>query len=201
MNFKKCACTVVLAAALSASLSGCVGALVGGAAVGGMSAIDRRTTGTQADDNVMEVRVQNNALTYLKQNSTVTGFTPKISVVSYNHHVLLMGQVATPEEKAQVERIARSEQAARAVYNYIDVAPQARTFGNVTNDSAITSKVRTTLLNVQGVYPGHVKVVTYEGVTYVMGLLTPEEQAAVTQTVSTTSGVQKVVTLYENYSK
>ena len=61
--------------------------------------------------------------------------------------------------------------------------------------------MRTTLLNMHGVYPGHVKVVTYAGVTYVMGLLTPTEQAIVTNKVSTTAGVQKVVTLYEHYSK
>lgn len=198
MKIKPYAKALVIAVALSTTLGGCVAAIVGGAAVGGMSALDRRTTGAQTDDNVMELRIQNNALIYLEKNNSVKGFTPKVSVVSYNHEVLLMGQVATPEDKVQVERIARSEQAARAVYNYIDIAPQARTFGNITNDSAITSKVRTTLLNMHGVYPGHVKVVTYAGVTYVMGLLTPTEQAIVTNKVSTTAGVQKVVTLYEH---
>ena len=37
--------------------------------------------------------------------------------------------------------------------------------------------------------------------TYVMGILTPTEQAAVTEKVSTTAGVQKVVTLYQNYNQ
>ena len=55
------------------------------------------------------------------------------------------------------------------------------------------------MLGVNGVYPGRVKIVTYDGVTYVMGILTPEEQTAVTQRVSTTAGVQKVVTLYQSY--
>lgn len=50
-----------------------------------------------------------------------------------------------------------------------------------------------------GVIPSRVKIVTYEGTTYVMGILTPEEQAAVTEKVSTTAGVQKVVTLYQTY--
>ena len=59
--------------------------------------------------------------------------------------------------------------------------------------------MRTTLLGIQGVIPSRVKIVTYEGTTYVMGILTPEEQAAVTAKVSTTAGVQKVVTLYQTY--
>ena len=184
---------------LAAGLSGCEGAIVGGAAVGGASAIDRRSTGAQADDEVMELRIRNTANTYLRQNNAIEGFEPKLAVVSYNRHILLLGQVATEGEKNFVEQVARAEQSAQAVYNYIEVAPQARTFGNVSADTWSTTKVRTTLLGIQGVIPSRVKIVTYEGTTYVMGILTPEEQAAVTAKVSTTAGVQKVVTLYQTY--
>ena len=59
--------------------------------------------------------------------------------------------------------------------------------------------MRTTLIGTKGVSANHVKVVTYNGVTYVMGILTPEEQALVSNTVSTTAGVQQVVTLYETF--
>ena len=50
-----------------------------------------------------------------------------------------------------------------------------------------------------GVYFGHVKVVTYDGTAYVMGILAPNQQAAVTERVRTTPGVREVVTLYETY--
>lgn len=191
--------SLLLSLTLAATLSGCTTAIVGGAAAAGNSALDRRSTGAQADDNIMEVRIRSTAIDYLRQNNQVSGIEPKLSVVSYNRHILLLGQVATEEEKQFVERVARAEQSAQTVYNYISVSPQARTFGNVSADTWGTTKVRTTLLGIQGVYPGRVKIVTYDGVTYVMGILTPEEQAAVTQRVSTTSGVQKVVTLYQNY--
>lgn len=201
MSLKQHAKTLLVSAALTAGLSGCVGALVGGAAVGGASALDRRSTGAQADDKVMALRIENTATTYLRQNNQVQGFEPNISVVSYNRHILLLGQVATEGEKAFVDQVARSEQSAQQVYNYIEVDPQARTFGKVSADSWSTTKVRTTLLGIQGVYPGRVKIVTYNDVTYVMGILTPTEQAAVTEKVSTTAGVQKVVTLYQNYNQ
>lgn len=192
----------LLAATLTATLlSGCVGAVLGGAAIGGAAAVDRRSAGTQADDNVMEVRVKNTALSHLRRNNQTEGFEPKLSVVSYNRHILLLGQVANENDKAFVEQVARSEQSAQEVYNYINVSPQPRTFGNVSSDTWSTSKVRTTLLGIQGVIPSRVKIVTYDGVTYVMGILTPAEQAAVTQRVSTTSGVKKVVTLYQTYNK
>lgn len=189
------------AAALTLALGGCVGAVIGGAAIGTKSAVDRRTTGAQTDDNVMAVRVETTARSYLRQNNQVQGYTPKINVVGYNRHLLLLGQVATEGEKQFVGQIARSEQAAEGVYNYITVASQARSLGDVTNDTWGTSKVRTTLLGLKPSTQARVKIVTYDNVTYVMGILTPEEQAQVTQKVSTTVGVQKVVTLYQNYTR
>ena len=95
--------------------------------------------------------------------------------------------------------IARSEQAAEGVYNYITVASQARSLGDV--DQRYLGHIQSPRHPV-GPQPGHPstrQIVTYGNVTYVMGILTPEEQARVTQKVSTTVGVQKVVTLYQNY--
>lgn len=201
MNITQHTRTLLAAALTAALLSGCVGAVLGGAAVGGASALDRRSTGTQADDNVMEVRIKNTALSYLRQNNQAEGFEPKLSVVGYNRHILLLGHVANENDRAFVEQVARSEQSVQEVYNYISVSPQKRTFANVSSDTWSTSKVRTTLLGIQGVIPSRVKIVTYDGVTYVMGILTPAEQAAVTERVSTTSGVKKVVTLYQTYNK
>ena len=192
MKIKHYVKPVLTAAILSLSLSGCVGAVLGGAAVGGKSLADRRTTGAQADDSVMSVRVENTIRSYLRQNNQVTGYT---------RHLLLLGQVATEEEKKFAEQVARSEQAAQGVYNYINVAPQPRTFGDVAADSWGTSKVRTYLLGLKPATQSRVKIVTYDNVTYIMGILTPEEQEQVTRKVSTTYGVQKVVTLYQNYVK
>ena len=171
-------------------LSGCAAALIGGAAAGTSSVIDRQ---------IMEMRIKNTAISYLKQNNNLEGYNPNLSIVSYNRHILLLGKVATEDERRFVEQVARSEQSAQAVYNYIEIAPQVRSFGNISADTWSTTKVKTVMLGVNGVYPGRVKIVTYDGVTYVMGILTPEEQAAVTQRVSTTAGVQKVVTLYQSY--
>lgn len=196
---KKTLATVLLAACLGGSLSACVPALIGGAAVGTASVTDRRSTGAQADDQVMELRIKESAMSHLRGKNQANGFAPKLSVVSYNRHVLLLGLVGSEEDKAFVERVARAQPAAQTIYNYIEVAPHGRSIGNVADDSWITSKVRTTLLNVPHASPNHVKVVTYNGITYVMGVLTPTEQASVTQVVSTTAGVQKVITLYQTF--
>lgn len=195
-NFKT---AKILASALitTLGLTACIPTLIGGAALGAASGADRRTTGAQADDEIMELRIKTTALSALKHQSSNKAIVPQISVVSYNRHILLLGQVASEADKQIVERIARSENSAQAVYNYISLAENHRTLLNLSNDTLITSRIRANLLGANGIYAGHVKVVTYNGVTYAMGILTPSQQQTVTETIKTTYGVQKIVTLYQ----
>lgn len=188
--------TAVSATLIATLLSGCAAALIGGG-VAASSIADRRSAGSMADDEVMELHIKSKAQSLLGQQQ---GYKPSVSVVSYNRRVLLLGQVPSHGDRQLVERIARAERSAVAVYNYINVLPQPRSVGDIGQDTLITSRVRANLINVPGVYPGHVKVVTYDGITYVMGLLTPAQQAAVSQRVSVTPGVRRVVTLYENFT-
>ena len=183
---------LIVSAALS--LSGCALFAIGGAtAAGALSYSDRRTTGAQADDQVMELSVGNQIRTYLKAQGADNA---DISVVSYNRSILLLGVVATEEQRLTAERTARAQQAVNKVYNYITVGG---TYSSAANDTWITSKVRTMLLKPSGFLPSHVKVVTYNGITYVMGILTPAEQEAASNQIRTVSGVQKVITLYETF--
>lgn len=183
---------------LAAGLSGCAAGIIGGGAAVA-SVADRRSGGSQADDEVMEQRIKSKAQALLRKNAYVN-FTPHVAVTSYNRRILLTGQVASVADSQFAEQIARSEQSALSVYNYITVTPVNRTVVDVSNDTAITARVRANLLGISNVvYPGHIKVVTYGGVTYVMGILTPEQQRIVTQRVSSTAGVLRVVTLYEDH--
>lgn len=189
--------TLILSLFIGSTLGGCTAMAIGGAAaVGGLSIADRRSTGAQADDQVMELNIARQAKSYLNQSPYANNST--FSVTSYNRQVLLTGIIPNEQARLEVERIARSQQAARKIFNYITLTG-SRGPGNVVDDSWVTSKVRAMLLKPRGFAPNHVKIVTYDGTTYIMGILTPQEQAAVTQQVSTTAGVKKVVTLYETF--
>lgn len=188
----------IITVCLFLSLSGCALFAVGGAAVGGLALSDRRTTGAQTDDQIMELAAKNQIDGYLSKTATA-GSGSHITAVSYNRNILLLGVVANENDRATAERIARAQQAVNHVYNYITVGG-TRTADAIARDSWTTSKIRTMLLKPRGFSPNHVKVVTYNGVTYAMGILTSEEQAAATQEISTTAGVQKVVTLYETFA-
>lgn len=194
--------TICVAALLAASLSGCAAALLGGAAVGVNAVADRRSTGAISDDNVMEIRIKQQAQSAIEARYLQRGqlnIRPDINVTGYNRNILLLGQVLSEEDKALAEKTAKQEANVRQVYNHITVSDKARSFGEGANDTLITTRLRSRLLNVAGVYAGHVKVVTYNNVVYVMGLLSSEQQNAVTEVVRTTAGVQQVVTLYETY--
>ncbi|MDK4688930.1 BON domain-containing protein [Kingella negevensis] len=200
-NLKVLTLAIVAASGLGACTTAAVATTATVAGVGSATdfAVDRRSMGSKIDDEALELRIKSNASSLVKQANSAS--TTTFSVISYNHNVLLMGQAANDNEYALIERAAHSEPAVKQVYNYVQVLPAKRTLANINADTWITSKVRARLLGLSlKVYPGHVKVATFNGTTYVLGLLTPEQQATVTEIVRTTSGVQRVVTLYENYS-
>ena len=190
---------LIIASLIAGTLSGCATAIIGGAAAGANSVANRRTIGTQTEDEGLELRIRQKAYALIRQSNTGSGAT--LSVISYNRKVLLLGQVPNENDRQLAEQAARSEPQAQTVYNYINVSPQTRTIANINYDTWLTSKIRSKLLalGTSGVYPGHVKVVTFNSTAYVFGLLTPAQQTLVTNTVRTTAGIQQVVTLYENY--
>ena len=193
-HFKK----ILLVSMVTAALNGCMAlGVLGLGAVGASSIADRRSTGAQTDDQIMELRVKNNAMTAIKQANPQSNTT--LSIISYNRKILLVGQADNENDKALAEQAARSETNQERVYNYITVSPVQRTISDINRDTWITSKVRSRVINVPGVYAGHIKVVTFNNITYLMGMLTPEQQAAVVERVRTTAGVQQIVTLFEAY--
>ncbi|MEN3030096.1 BON domain-containing protein [Chromobacterium amazonense] len=183
---------LLLAAGLASGLSGCVGLVAGAAAGGVLVAADRRTSGAYVDDQGIE----------LKSGEQIASRLPSAHVNrnSFNRAVLLTGEVPTEEARQQAELIVRGIPNVRRVYNYLTVGPVSG-FSERSNDTWITSKVRTRLLDGKGYNPNDVKVVTERGVVYMLGLVTQAEGDAATRIVSETAGVQKVVTLYEYISE
>ena len=120
----------------------------------------------------------------------------RIVVVSYNGNVLLAGQVANDDLKAQAGNIADQVRHVRHVHNELQVVG-SNSFLARTNDTWLTSKVKSRLL-INGEAPGwRTKVVTENGVVYLMGLLTHDEADAVVEQVQKVYGVQKIVKIIE----
>ena len=171
-------------------LQGCVAAaVVGTAAVGTKAATDPRSVGTQVDDGTLEVRV-NSALSkeQIKKEA-------RINVTAYQGKVLLVGQSPNAELSARAKQIAMGVDGANEVYNEIRQG-QPIGLGEASNDTWITTKVRSQLLTSDLVKSSNVKVTTENGEVFLMGLVTEREAKAAADIASRVSGVKRVTTAF-----
>lgn len=171
------------------SVAACVPAVVGGAAAGGAVAADRRTTGIYVEDENIEIKASRKMETNLGEESHV-------NVTSYNRNVLLTGEVPDAERKAKAESLMKEVEQVRSVTNEIVVSPKTD-LSTRANDTYLTSKVKTAFLTENKFQANYVKVVTENSVVYLMGLVTKEEADAAVAIASNTSGVEKVVKVFE----
>ena len=178
----------LLAAVLLAS--GCAAVVVGAGGVAAVNALeDRRTAGSQVEDESNELRAVNRIAERFPEGVHV-------NITSFNRVVLLTGEVPDAATRDAIERIAAGLPNVRSVANELEVAGAA-SLASRSNDSLITSKVKVRLLDARRVNPMHVKVVTEAGVVYLMGILTEQESNDATEVARTTGGVRKVVRIFE----
>ena len=190
LQWTRVACAALTVAALGGALSGCVALVGGGAAVAGMSAVDRRTTGTQVEDQGIELRAGNRV-------SEVIGDKARVSVTSYNRVVLLTGQAGNATDKATIEKLVREQATVRQVYNEIEVVPFTATLGQRSKDTMITGQVKASLVNAKDITSSAIKVVTENNVVYLMGIVTPRESKRAAEIARGVNDVTKVVRLFE----
>lgn len=193
-QWTRVACAALTVAALGGALSGCVALVGGGAAVAGMSAVDRRTTGTQVEDQGIELRAGNRV-------SEVIGDKARVSVTSYNRMVLLTGQAGNATDKATIEKLVREQATVRQVYNEIEVVPFTATLGQRSKDTMITGQVKASLVNAKDITSSAIKVVTENNVVYLMGIVTPRESKRAAEIARGVNDVTKVVRLFEVISE
>ena len=178
---------VALAGVLAGSLSACVPLVIGGAVGAGLLVTDRRTTGAQMEDEGIELRGSSRI-------REAIGNRGRVSLTSYNRIVLLNGQVENAAVRQQAEDIAKALPNARTIVNEITVGPFVV---NSSNDTFISSRVKTALMGASHVRSNAVKVVTENGVVYLMGIVTQQESDRAADVASTVDGVVKVVKVFE----
>lgn len=186
-------CTVLAAAALAGGLAACAPLIVGGAMVGGVMAIDRRTAGTQIEDEGIELR----AAARIRET---LGDRAHVNVTSYNRQALLTGEVATAQDRQTVEQIVSQVENTRSVVNDLAVMPTT-TLSQRSNDTFITGKVRASLVDAKDISANSFKVVTERGIVYLMGRVSQREATRASDIARGVSGVTKVVRVFEIVSE
>lgn len=118
-----------------------------------------------------------------------------ISVAVYQGDVLLAGQVPQAWQKYKAEALIKKIPDVKSVYNQIEIASPSSTLTRM-SDAWITTKVKSKLIVSDDVDVTKVKVVTEDGIVYLMGVLKPSEAQAATTIASQTQGVQAVVRIF-----
>lgn len=182
----------VLAAALS-SMSACAPLLVGGAVMTGVVATDRRTAGTQLEDEAIELKVASAVRKEL-------GERVHLNVTSFSRKVLLSGEARTQADKDQAEKLAQSQENVQSVVNDLAVAmPSSLT--QRSKDLVITGQVKAAFIDAKDLQVNAFKVVTESGKVYLMGRVTSREAKRATDIVRGISGVSKVVRVFDDISE
>nr|WP_093189696.1 BON domain-containing protein [Thiocapsa sp. KS1] len=178
----------------AALVSGCAPMLFGAAAVGTAATVhDRRPANVILDDQQIELE----AMSALLGNADIRTQS-QISATSYNRTLLLTGSADTTEVAQEAATAVSRIGKVQRVVDEVKVGTR-RDFQGQAEDSYITARVKADLIGVRlpGFDPTRVKVVTNDGVVFLMGLLSPAEADAAAEKARYVPGVQRVVKLFE----
>jgi osmotically-inducible protein OsmY len=167
--------------------------MIGGAMVGSLMATDRRTSGTQIDDEGIELR----AGSRVREN---LGDRVRVNVTSYNRQVLLTGEVPSAQDKQLVEQVVSRVENVRSIVNELAILGNA-TLTQRSSDALVTGRVKAGMVDAKDLFANAFKVVTERGTTYLMGRVTQREADRATDIARATPGVQKVVRVLEIISE
>ncbi len=185
---------LALGAVLATSLQGCFPVMLGAVAVGTVAATDRRTLGAQTDDTAIQLKGEGRA-------AKVTGDLGRVAVTSFNHMVLLTGEVKDEKMKSEVEQQISTIDGVKSVENDLAIAPVS-SLGARSNDALITGKVKAAFIDTKDLYVRAFKVHTDRGVVYLMGRVTQREGKIAAEVArNAASGIKKVVKLFEYISE
>jgi osmotically-inducible protein OsmY len=186
------AAALVLGAA--ALLAGCAPVIVGGAMVGGvLAATDRRTTGTQLEDQSIEIKARGRV-------REAIGDRGNVSVTSYNRLVLITGEVPSEADRSAVEQAVGRVENVKSVVNELAVMGNS-SLTSRSNDAILSSKVKATFVDAKDLTANAFKVTAERGTVYLLGRVTEREAATATELARSVGGVQRVVRVFEFISE
>ena len=189
-------CSVVLLSlAAAGSLSACFPLVLGGAVVGSTVVLtDRRTTGSQVEDEGIELKAAN------RLHDVLAPVRGRVSVTSYNQLVLVTGEVTSDADRQLVEQTVSRVEKVRSIVNEVSVVASLSS-STLGSETLLTSRVKAALIDSKDPLSNVVKVVSERGTVYLMGRLTEREALTAVESVRGVSGVQKVVRVFEIISE
>ncbi len=182
---------ILLSISAVIQLNGCAVAAVSGTATGIAMVNDRRSTGAIVEDQANELK----ALKVCLQNQDIWKKS-HISAISYNNTLLLVGQTPDENFKREVENEILQISKVQKVHNELSIRPPIP-MSTRSEDAWITTQIKARMFGKRDLNPARIKVITEDGVVYLMGLITEDEEIKATEIARSTEGVEKVVQIFE----
>jgi osmotically-inducible protein OsmY len=184
-------CYSLILATLTPFLQSCAAVVAGTAATSVIVAQDRRTAGTIVEDKSIELKA-------LQAIADASHNDPQVHVgaVCYNNRVLLIGQVPSRKFRIDIENAIKKINKVKQIHNEIMVAPPTTMLVR-SNDSWITTKIKSEMAVTKDFNPTRVKVTTENKVVYLMGIVSKLEEEIAVDIARHTKGVKKVVKIFE----
>ena len=187
LNAKRTLIMSMAAICISTQLAACgleTAVILGGAAVvtGGLIIADRRPFTTYSKDAWIDIQAAG------PLGDIGTTKDTHIIANAFNGRILLTGEVATDADKQKATDAVKSISGVKGVDNQLVVGP-VTSLDVRNNDSFITTKVKSRLVNDNPELGNAFKIVTENGVVYVLGILTQSELDRGIEITRTTAGV------------
>lgn len=158
-----------------------------------LSACSNRSLGNKIDDQFLAPDVSS---AVSRAHPNLSSPTSHVVVTSYNGVILLAGQTPSTELKEKAALAARNVQGVTKVHNELQILKPTSALVR-SNDALMTSKIKTLMLADSTVPSTKIKVITENGIVFLMGLVTRAEGASATNVVAGVAGVQKVIKLFQ----
>jgi osmotically-inducible protein OsmY len=190
MNNKRLA--IVSGLLVLTTLYGCAAPiLVAGGAAAGAAAVDRRTTGAMVEDQSIELKISNEIYSDKGLQKQL-----HINATSFNGIVLLTGEAPTAAMRSKAVSLTQHVEKVRKIHNEIIVAPKS-SMKSRSQDTWITTKVKTSLIGAKELNALSIKVVTENQIVYLMGVVSRKEAKIATDVTRGVTGIKQIVKLFE----
>ena len=174
---------------LTSALQACFPIIAAGVGTGVMMKQDRRSNQAYVEDQ----RIETSAAAHI--DNEFKGVM-HVNVTSFNHRVLISGEISDEAAKADIAKIVSAVENVRVVNNEL-VISDSSSLASRGNDSLITSNIKLQFIDSAGFSAEHIKVVTENGTVFLLGIVSHAEADAASGIASTTHGVRRVIRLFE----
>lgn len=175
-----------LALALTILLSGCAGLFVAGAATTANIVTDTRSTQQIWDDNNIELEIAGLG------NKAPFATDTRITASAYRGTVVLMGQAKTDDLNSEFISRVKQIKGVRTVYNQVRIKTPLN-MAQISEDSWITTKVKSSLLMKGELNGVKIKVITEDKEVFLLGYVSHQQADMAADVARNISGVRQVI--------